>query len=108
MIDWDAVVLKPVIGTLGEPATYRPATGAAFAITVVFDSGFTGVDAGGLVVTSTSPRVGVRLAEFPASFDAERAQGDRLTITRTGVNYVVKEGRPDSHGGARLDLNRVP
>lgn len=107
MIDWDALVLQPAMGVFGEPATYTPEGGSPFGINVVFDSGYTGVEVGGITAITSAPMVGIRLAEFPGGFDPELAQGDAITITRTGVSYVVKDGRKDSHGGARLDLNRA-
>jgi hypothetical protein len=107
MIDWDSLVLKPCMQVFGEPATYNPASGGSLPVAVVFDDAYMGVEAGGMVVVTSTPLVGIRLSEFPAGFDPEAAQGDRLTITRTGHTYVVKEGRDDSHGWARLDLNKV-
>lgn len=112
MIDWGAVVLTPVMGVFGEPAMYTPSprspvfAGAAFQINVVFDNAYVEIgEVSGPGAMSRRPVFGVRLAEFPAGFDPEEAQGDMITMPGTGRVYVVKSGRPDSHGGARLDCN---
>lgn len=106
MIDWDGAVLGPLNAVFGEPVTYTPRVGAPFPITGVFDEAYMPVT---LVadppVMSARPVLGVRLSEFPAGFDPEAAQGDHLTITRTGDTFVVKAGKNDSHGHARLELN---
>ena len=109
MIDWNAVLLAPVMGVFGEAVSYTPLTGASFAITGVFDDGFLEVDPiGAPGVLSSKPRLGIRLAQFPAGFDAKEAQGDLFTVLRTGVTYVVKAGRADSHGHALLEAMRAP
>jgi hypothetical protein len=108
VIDWNAKVLAPVMGVFGEPVTYLPAIGSPFDITGVFDEAFTSVDLpGDSAVLSVRPVLGIRLAEFPAGFDPEMAQGDQFTVQRTGVTYTVKAGKPDGHGWARLDANIV-
>jgi hypothetical protein len=48
--------------------------------------------------------LGVRLSQFPAGYDPRNAQGDTFVVR--GVTYVVKDGRPDSHGGAHLEATR--
>ena len=58
-------------------------------------------------VTTSNPRLGIQLSQFPAGFDPKLAQGDRFTVKRTGRTYVVKLGMPDGQGGARLDANLV-
>lgn len=106
MIDWDALVLGPLNAVFGEPVTYMPYRGAPFAITGIFDEAYTPVTlVSDPAVTTARPVLGVRLSEFPANFNPETAQGDRLTILRTGEIFVVKAGKTDSHGHARLELN---
>ncbi len=101
-IDWDGNVLAPVLGVFGESITYSPAAGAPFAISGVFDEAYSEIDlAGGMPVTTDTPVVGVRLAQFAAP----PSQGDSLTIARLGWTFVVKEVRPDGHGYAKLMLN---
>lgn len=109
MIDWDSAVLGPLQGVFGQPAEYTPAGGETVPITVVFDEAYLGVDeATGLPVTTARPVAGVQVSQLPAGYDAGNAQGDLLRIVKTGVLYVVKSGKPDGHGHARLDLNVAP
>lgn len=110
MIDWNAVVLAPVMGVFGERVRYMPANGAPFDTThSVFDDGFQEVDPlGSPGVLSSHPVLGIQLSEFPAGFDAKEAQGDIFTVLRTGVTYIVKSGEPDSHGHALLRANLAP
>lgn len=104
MIDWDKALLAPVFGVFAEPATYAPAVGQPFPIAGVFDEAYHGVSlAGGTDVPSAMPVIGVRLAQFAAP----PKRGDRLTITRTGELFVVKEVEPDGRGQAKLLLNYV-
>lgn len=103
-IDWDAVVLAPVVDdTFGEPVTYTPAGGEPFEITGVFSEGHDQVALldDGPEATTARPMLGVRLAHFVSP----PAQGDQVVIR--GVTYAVAEPRPDSHGRATLILNYV-
>ena len=108
MVDWNALVLGPLNTVFGEPVTYTLASGIPIQVTGIFDEAYTPVE---LVadpsVNSARPVLGVRLSDFPADWAPERAQGEQLTIQRTGVAYVVKSGKPDGHGHARLELNQV-
>lgn len=104
MIDWDSLVLGPCMATFGEPVTYTPAAGVAFAITGVFDAQYADVVvADGLPITSNMPVLGVQLSQFATS----PQQGDTLTIASTSQTFVVKEVRPDGHGSAKLMLNQA-
>jgi hypothetical protein len=112
VIDFDALVLGPAMATFGEAVWYVPGprspiyTGAGFEITGVYDHAY--VEAGELGspgVNTTRPVLGVQLSQFPAGFDPENAQKDTFTVLRTGETFVVKSGKKDSHGGARLDAN---
>jgi len=111
VIDWGEVVLAPLMGVFGESATYTPSPGSpvfngtAFPITVIFDNAYVEVgEAAGPGAMSRRPVFGVRLAEFPEGFDPAEAQGDMITRA-DGTIYIVRAGRTDSHGGARLDCN---
>src|SRR5262245_13852016 len=104
MIDWDALVIGPAMDVFGEPVIYTPATGSPFTIHAIFDEAFVPVELiGESDVISVRPVLGIRLADFPVGYDPQTAQGDRYTVR--GRTYVVKAGKPDSHGGARLDAN---
>lgn len=108
MIDWDKVVIGPVMGVFGEPVMFRPVVGAPFPISGLFHEAYVSVDlAGGPGVTSVAPALGVRLAEF----STPPLQKDRVSITATalhgGGTYAVKEVRPNGIGGALLMLNRM-
>lgn len=107
MIDWDALVLGPTHSVFAESATYQQGGGEPFGITVVFDEPTVTVEAAGMGVLSTDPSIGIRLHEFPADFDPNNAQEDTVVLTNRGRHFVVKTGRADSHGGARLKLNEV-
>jgi hypothetical protein len=108
--DWGALT-APCRDAFGEKAqgftvTWLPAAGGTFAIDGVFDDAYreVGIAANGNAVTSTHPILGVRVADLPAA----PLQGDKLTLSRNGRTYVVKEVRPDSHGWAILLLNKAP
>lgn len=104
MIDWDAAVLGPLESVFGEPVNYMPAAGGSFSISGVFDAAYRGLDlADGMAMSTETPVLGVRLSQFPMAPE----QGDSLTLARSGVTYVVREVRPDSHGAARLMLNQA-
>jgi hypothetical protein len=110
VIDWNAVVLGPVMGVFGQQVLYQPANGTPFTIFHgVFDNGFVEVDPiGSPGVLSAKPVLGIQLSEFPAGFDAKEAQGDFFTMLSTGVTYIVKGGEADSHGHALLRANVAP
>ena len=106
-MNWDELVLAPVMGVFGDAVTYRPANAPAYTISdAVFDSQYTYVvkDADGNEVNTTSPMLGVRAAVCP-----NPAQDDQVSIaTFNGLpvnkTYVVKDVRPDSHGHTVLLL----
>ncbi len=108
MVDWDALVLGPLNAVFAESVLYTPAVGAPLQIDGVFDEAYTPVE---LVtdpsVISARPVLGVRIAQMPAGWDPEAAQGDQFTVTRTGHTYVVKAGKTDGHGHARLEANQL-
>jgi hypothetical protein len=103
MIDWQKAVIGPNIRVFGEPAQYLPVVGLPFSLSVIFDDAFKVVTMSrdGTEVLSTFPAVGVNLADLPR----DPAQGDKLRVR--GGTFLVREPRPDSHGGAMLILNRV-
>ena len=105
MIDWGKSVIGPCLEAFGEPATFIPAIGASFPVTGVFDDAFrqVGLSEYGTEIVSVYPVFGVNLADFPAP----PLQGDQLKIASNAKTYVVREPKPDSHGGAMLILNYV-
>lgn len=108
MIDWDALVLGPLNKTFGEPCTYTPAGGAPLTVNGVFDEAYTPADVpGDTSVISARPVFGARVSEFPVGWAAKNAQGDSLVRLLTGATYIVKSGKDDGHGHARVELNRV-
>lgn len=109
MIDWNTLVLGPLNAVFGEPAQYAQLTtgvlGVPFGITVVFDEAYLPAELGGEpTAISARPVVGVRLSELPIGYAPAKAQGDTVLIQRTGELFVVKSGKTDGHGHARLEL----
>ena len=105
-VDWDKNLLSPLFGVFGEECEHRPRGGEAYRLTGIFDRAYTqqlvGED-GGTESNSTLPVLGVRDAECRV----KPKQGDIFLIVRTGELYIVRDVQPDSHGGTRLELNRV-
>jgi hypothetical protein len=111
MVDWDAVVIGPLMRVFAEPATFMPLAGGSFPITVVFDDAylkdvmFEDATTG---TTEVSACVGVQLSQFPS----DPLQNDQLFIPagrggrRPAANYLVRQVRPDSRGAALLLLTR--
>lgn len=103
-IDWDANVLAPLEKVFGQPVTYLPQNGPPFGVSGIFDEAYRELDlVSGMRVSTVVPVLGVRLSEFASP----PRQDDQLIIQATGLTYVVKEVRPDSHGAAKLMLNLV-
>jgi hypothetical protein len=110
-VDWDAVVLGPVMGVFGEDEivglpNYRPVNGVPFDLAdAVFDEAYMSLDPNddGPAINTVSPVLGVRLALFPSP----PIQGDQVYIPRVGQTFKVKDVRPDGHGSAKLMLNFV-
>lgn len=106
-VDWDKKLLAPLQGVFGEPVEYRPRQGTPFSITGIFDRAYTvdvePIDDNGPTVNTTRPVLGVRDSAFPSP----PAQGDMLYIPRVRTLFKVADVQPDSHGGSRLELNKV-
>lgn len=108
-VDWDKNLLGPLHGVFGEQVEYRPdkGNGAPFMITGVFDRAYTReidvIDDDGPTLNTTRPVLGVRDSAFPSP----PAQGDRLYVPRVNALFTVADVQPDSHGGSRLELNKV-
>ncbi|MCT8345611.1 hypothetical protein LG003_22970, partial [Photorhabdus kleinii] len=104
-------LLAPLHDVFGDPVEYRPASGAHYTISGIFDRAYTqeveSLDDGSTINT-TSPVLGVRDIEF----QAPPKKGDRVLVGVVGgvpVNtlFAVADIQPDSHGGTKLILNRV-
>ncbi|WP_343618812.1 hypothetical protein [Ralstonia sp.] len=105
-VNWDALVLGPLMGVFGESVTYRPATGGSYAITGVFDDAYLKevmFEDASTGVTEISAVLGVQLSQFTAV----PVQNDQLSVARVNTTYVVREARADSHGGMKLLLSKV-
>lgn len=101
-IDWDKMLLGPVINVFGEGVLYTPRAGASFDVTLVYDEANKDLDlAGGTGVNTSNPLASGRLSDFPA----QPQQGDTLLIKRTGESFVVKDVETDGHGAVKLMLN---
>lgn len=106
-IDWDKNLLKPLHSVFGEQVEYRPQHGKPFHIIGIFDRAYTReidvIDDDGPTMNTTRPVLGVRDIEFPSP----PVQGDLLYIPREKTIFKVADVQPDSHGGTRLELNKV-
>lgn len=111
-IDWDAELLGPVMSVFGEgnPADsstwplYTPAGGTAFQLAdAVLDRAYTDITLAddGSDNTTRKPCLGVRVALFG---DTPPQQSDTVYIPSVGLNFIVRDVRPDGHGHARLLL----
>lgn len=108
-VNWDALVLAPLMSSdiFGEDQQplYIPASGAAaFPIDAVFDDAFKqllllGPDEP--AINTTDPRIGVRLAQFPAV----PVPNDKVSIASAGITFVVNSVQPDGKGHLVLQLN---
>lgn len=110
-LDWDAIVLGPIMGVFGEDpavglAVYTPAGQAPFDLAdAVFDDAYTALvlQEGGPEVNTLQPVLGVRLALFPLP----PAQGDKVYVPRVQQTFVVMDVQPDGHGHAKLLLMKA-
>ena len=104
-IDWDAMVLAPVVAVFGEGEIgimYYPAGGTSFPINLVYDEANLDLPlAGGQEVNSSNPIVSGRVA----AFQTQPQQGDTLTVVRTGETFQVKDVDTDGKGSVVLRLN---
>ncbi|OTP79488.1 head-tail joining protein [Caballeronia sordidicola] len=111
-LDWIAALDRlngAAQAAFGEPVSYAPATGEMpYDITGIFDEAFLElVVVDGVQLQTEQPTLGIQYSQFTAQFKAFPVQGDQLTVMRTGETFVVREPRPDGHGGGRLMLNYV-
>lgn len=105
-VNWDAVVIGPLMRVFGESATYTPLGGSPIQITGVFDDAYLKevmFEDASTGVTTVSAVLGVQLSQFPSL----PVQNDSLQIASTGSTYLVREVRVDSRGGAKLLLTKT-
>lgn len=90
------IVWRPLVSAPGHPD--EPARG-------IFDDKheFVDLDDEGVPVSSRSPALGVRFADFPDGL--QPAQKDRFIIG--GVTYEVFDIHPDGQAGATLRLKEI-
>lgn len=106
MIDFDKIVLGPLMRTFGESSQplYRfGGAGAAVELPdAVYDEAYVEVvePENGPPITSTTPVIGVRLALLSQA----PAQGDTVYVPRVNETYMVNNIEPDGQGWALLKL----
>ncbi|ARK86046.1 head-tail joining protein [Burkholderia pseudomallei] len=106
MVDWDKLVIGPLMGVFGEAVTYRPYGKAAYQITGVFDDAYLKevmFEDASQGVTEVSAVLGVQLSQFASP----PFQNDQLSVASVNTTFIVREVRADSHGGAKLMLSKV-
>ncbi|MDR6850387.1 hypothetical protein [Sphingomonas sp. BE137] len=110
-IDWDAVLLSPVMAVFGEGNSadqstwpiYTPRGLAPFPLAdAVFDRAYADItlEDDGTENTTRKPCLGVRVALFPR----DPAQNDTVYIPSVPGHFLVKDVRHDGHGHAKLIL----
>lgn len=102
-IDWDGLVLSPVMGVFGDEVIYTPRGGSPVTINdAVFDEESTELAVGmdDQASTQRRPVLGIRSSSLPFA----PKQDDRVTIVKTGKTYIVREALPDGHGHIHLKL----
>lgn len=88
--------------TFGVPVKYGRGAGV-IEITAIFDCNYLEVDVNtGVPVSTTSPVLGVRVADLP---DGRAEKNDRAEVN--GTTYRVVNFKPDSCGGAKLFLKEA-
>lgn len=85
------------------PITYTPDGGAAVEVAGIFDENYVlAKGAAQAAVEAVGPAVFLRLSDLPVDPEA-----DDPTLTIRGVEYTVRERRPDGMGGIVLELRRA-
>lgn len=111
-VDWDGLVLGPLMTVFGEgdgtsptPITYRPVTGAPYGINGVFDAAYVDITLNDPTseINSTKPVLGVQISAMRAM----PVENDQLFIPSVNNTYIVRDVQADGHGAAKLMLNKV-
>jgi hypothetical protein len=106
-IDWDDLVLGPVMGIFGDGIIYMPRGGTPIPIEdAVFDEEAKELVIGddGQATTQKMPILGIRLAALSPDLSTAPQQNDRVQIVKTGKVYLVREPIPDGHGHVLMKL----
>jgi len=106
-INWDDLVLGPVMGIFGDGIIYMPRVGAPVPIQdAVFDEEAKELVIGddGQATTQKMPVLGIRLAALSPDLSVEPRQNDRVQIVKTGKVFLVREPIPDGHGHVLMKL----
>jgi hypothetical protein len=91
-----------VVARLGGPVRYTSSGFTAVDVTGIFDAAYVLVDAGQAGVSSFGPAVFLRLSDLPSD-----PSEDDPRIEIDGVQYQVREAKPDGLGGVLLLLHAV-
>lgn len=107
MSDWLAKVsaaMDAAKAEFGEPVTYTPVGGDAVEITAIPEDEYVEADGFTHAVTGTTgTQISVKLADLPGG---EARRNDQ--VLWRGIEYLVKEDRPDGQGNTTLILHRDP
>lgn len=111
-VDFDALVMAPCIAAFGNAEAVFSRPGGAATVTAIFDRHGASLRFDGeSTVSVRQPRLGVRLADFPADFSPR--QGDACTVTPllpdgsrgSPVAWKVMDTQPDGMGGLSIMLS---
>lgn len=97
------LILDKCMDAFGEKklVTYYPKAGGVYEVRGIFDNEGTVFDVNTeQYVSTTQPRLGINLNDFPV----DPKQGDELVLRNT--RYRVQDKREDGQGGATLFLHK--
>lgn len=97
-----ALADRSALAHLGGAVTYESSLGESVAVRGIFDEAYALVEAGQVGVSSTAPAAFLLLADLPSN-----PSEDSPAITIAGVEYEVREAKPDGLGGVLLILHEV-
>jgi hypothetical protein len=115
MVDFDRLVNATCVRVFGEQTSsgakvcYRVPGGPSFDLDGIFDEAWSQINFQGshgslAPISTTKPRFGVRLADFPAGVSPAK----KHTFTRAnGEQYEVVDVQPDGFGYTYLTLKRM-
>ena len=105
-VDFDALLLGPLMREFGVPVTYLPAGGGEIQIHAVLDRTAQQLDFDHETapVSTTKPVLGVRLSDFKHLQSPSPCPGQGDLVEIGDELFVVKDVNPDGVGHARLGL----